>query len=49
MVLPRFTIDRKTGKATCHKPLTAEEIRDIQATILVKQTELHPEIFQERG
>lgn len=30
MVSPRFTIDRKTGQVTCHKPLTAEEIRDVK-------------------
>lgn len=47
MVPPRFTFDRKSEKWTCNKPFTQEEIDKLQAAVLVKQTELHPEIFKD--
>jgi hypothetical protein len=46
---PRFTISRITGEVTCHKPVTGEEILRLQKAILIRQTELHPEILREEG
>ena len=44
---PRFSIDRRTGQVTIHKPLTSEEIQKIQAAVVTKHAQLHPEIFEE--
>ncbi len=46
---PRFTISRITGEVTCHKPVTGEEILRLQKAILIRQTELHPEILREES
>ena len=43
---PRFTIDRKTGEVICHKPITGQDLFRIQRAILIKQVELHPEVFR---
>ena len=44
---PRFTISRITGEVTVHKETTGEELLRLQKAILIKQTELHPEVFKE--
>ena len=44
---PRFSIDRRTGQVTIHKPFTAEEIKKMQTAVIIKYTERHPEIFEE--
>ena len=47
MAGPRFTISRITGEVTVHKEITGEELLKLQTAILVKQTELHPEVFKD--
>lgn len=44
---PRFTINRATGEVTCHKPITGQDLFRVQRAILIKQIELHPEVFDE--
>lgn len=44
---PRFTINRTTGEVTCHKPIAGEDLFRVQRAILIKQIELHPEVFNE--
>ena len=44
---PRFSVDRRTGEVTFHKPFTADEIKSVQAAVIIKHTELHPEVFEE--
>lgn len=46
---PRFSINRRTGEVTLHKPFTAEEIKNMQVAVVIKYTELHPEIFEEEN
>lgn len=48
-ITPRFSIDRRTGQVTIHKPLTAQEIEKIQAAVIIKYTERHPEIFTDQA
>lgn len=42
---PRFTIERKTGRIICHKPIEGEELIKLQTAILKKQVQLHPELL----
>lgn len=44
---PRFTINRATGEVTCHKPIAGQDLFRVQRAILIKQIELHPEVFNE--
>lgn len=44
---PRFTVNRITGEVTCHKPITGQDLFRVQRAILIKQIELHPEVFDE--
>lgn len=46
---PRFSIDRRTGQVTIHKPFTDEEIKKMQTAVITKYTERHPEIFTDQA
>lgn len=46
---PRFSIDRRTGQVTIHKPFTVEEIKKMQTAVIIKYTERHPEIFADQA
>ena len=46
---PRFSIDRRTGQVTIHKPFTAAEIKKMQTAVIIKYTEQHPEIFADQA
>lgn len=46
---PRFSVDRRTGEVTFHKPFTSEDIKNLQAAVITKYTELHPEIFTDQA